>query len=399
MFSTREKMPTQDIKQIENKRFYRIAKNSYLYCGTTHFAAMFLLWYHDIIELALFNAVISIPAFISAYILNQKKHYNLAFSIAFFEIYFHQLLGIYLLGWQAGLQYLLLFLAAISFFNPHMSKKIKTFFLCIIELTYGILFLNCQITHKYTLSIKSYEFSYFICSLSFIILLGLLINYYRLSTIKFENELEHLVEKRTSELENSQSSAIFMLGRAGHFNDTDTGVHIWRMAAYASALAEAAGWGKRQARMLGKAAAMHDTGKIAIPDSILKKPGKLTSQEWEIMKRHSEAGYEILSESKTPLFITAAAIARYHHEKWDGSGYPDGLKKEEIPLEARIVAIADVFDALTMKRPYKQAWSAEKAFSEIARSSGSHFDPRLVEIFLSIKDKIYNIKNDWEHSY
>jgi putative two-component system response regulator len=159
----------------------------------------------------------------------------------------------------------------------------------------------------------------------------------------------HLNLVRTKELEITQKNAIFMLGEAGHFNDTDTGVHIWRMASYAKALAEAAGWPDPQVERLELAAPMHDTGKIGTPDSILKAPRKLESEEWEVMKGHAKTGFDILKNSDSPVFIMAAEVACYHHEKWDGSGYPFGISGEAIPESARIVAITDVFDALTSK--------------------------------------------------
>jgi putative two-component system response regulator len=205
----------------------------------------------------------------------------------------------------------------------------------------------------------------------------------------------HLSLVRAQELENSQKAAIYMLGEAGHYNDSDTGVHIWRMAAYSRALAEAAGWSEHMLDRIELAAPMHDTGKVGIPDDILKASRKLTPEEWEVMKRHAEIGYNILSNSNTPMFIMAAEIARYHHEKWDGSGYPEGLSGESIPEAARIVALADVFDALTMKRPYKEAWSVEDAIAEIRKNSGSHFEPRLVELFEKILPSILAIMETW----
>jgi putative two-component system response regulator len=207
---------------------------------------------------------------------------------------------------------------------------------------------------------------------------------------------ELMVEIRTKELRKSQRAAIRMLGEAGHYNDSDTGVHIWRMAAYAGALARAAGWSVRDALWLEMAAAMHDSGKIGISDSILKAPRKLTYDEFEEMKKHSAIGARILSiSSDTPLFQTAADIAYGHHEKWDGSGYPQGLKGEAIPESARIAAVADVFDALTMKRPYKEPWPIEKAFATIKQEAGTHFDPRLADCFLDIKGEILGLKEEW----
>jgi cyclic di-GMP phosphodiesterase len=205
------------------------------------------------------------------------------------------------------------------------------------------------------------------------------------------------VIKRTAELDASQKAAIHMLGDAGHYNDDNTGVHIWRMAAYSGAIARAMGWHVDKADSLELAAPMHDTGKIGIPDAILKKPAKLTLEEWKIMKSHSAVGHKILSQSKTPLFLLAADIALYHHEKWNGNGYPEGIKGKEIPESARIVAIADVFDALTMKRPYKDAWSVEKAMEEIKNCSASHFDPDMVSAFLRIEKEIREIKEKWDN--
>ena len=207
----------------------------------------------------------------------------------------------------------------------------------------------------------------------------------------------HINLVRANKLENSYQSAIEMLGHAGHYNDTDTGAHIWRMAAYAKKIAESIGWDETQARTLELAAPMHDTGKIGIPDSILKAPRKLDKKEWEVMKKHVILGFDILSHSDTPVFQMAAEIALYHHEKWDGSGYPMGVSGENIPISARIVAIADVFDALTMKRPYKNAWPVDKAVEEIKNGSGSHFDPELVYVFNSNIAEILKIKDYWDN--
>lgn len=204
------------------------------------------------------------------------------------------------------------------------------------------------------------------------------------------------VEERTQELELAQKAAVFMLGDAGHYNDTDTGVHIWRMAAFSAALAKAVHWPVEQTRLLELAAPMHDTGKIGIPDSILKAPRRLTPAEWEVMKTHSEIGHRILSKSNTELFQLASQVSLSHHERWDGRGYPHGLAGEDIPECARIVAIADVFDALTMRRPYKEAWPWDDAFDLIRRDAGSHFDPTLVEAFLDIREHVIELKQAWD---
>jgi len=205
----------------------------------------------------------------------------------------------------------------------------------------------------------------------------------------------HLSLVRVHELEESQRQAVFMLGEAGHFNDTDTGAHIWRMAAYAGALASAAGWPDDLVERLELAAPLHDTGKIGIPDAILKAPRELTAEEWGIMQQHAEIGFGILSKSNSKVFAMAAEVAHHHHEKWDGSGYPDGLAGDAIPEVARIVALADVFDALMTKRPYKEPWSIEDTLAEIRKGAGSHFEPRLVDLFEKILPQLLRIKEEW----
>ncbi len=207
----------------------------------------------------------------------------------------------------------------------------------------------------------------------------------------------HLSLVRAVRLEQSYRDAVFMLGEAGHFNDNDTGVHIWRMAAYSRALAKSWGWEEYQCELLELAAAMHDMGKIGVPDAILRKPGQLTPDEWAIMQSHTRVGHEILSKSDAPLFKMAAEIALRHHEKWDGSGYPDGLAGTAIPESARIVIIADVFDALSMTRPYKQAWLIDDILRYMREQSGSLFDPELLEHFLSILPAILAIQTQWNN--
>lgn len=206
----------------------------------------------------------------------------------------------------------------------------------------------------------------------------------------------HLSLVRAHELEKSYKQAIFMLGEAGHYYDNDTGLHTWRMAAYARLLAKAAGWSGGQADTIELAASLHDTGKIGIPDSILKAPRKLTDEEWVIMKQHPEIGYSILNKSNGPIFTMAAEIARHHHERWDGSGYPCGLAGLEIPESARIAAVADVFDALSIKRPYKDAWSVKDSMAELRRIAGSHLEPRMVGLFEDIIPDILHTREIWE---
>jgi len=206
----------------------------------------------------------------------------------------------------------------------------------------------------------------------------------------------HLSLVNVSQLEKSHDDAIHMLGEAGEYKDSDTGQHIWRMAAYSAALAQAAGWTEADCRQLKLAAPMHDIGKIGIPDAILRKPGKLDAQEWTIMQTHSTIGHSILSRSQAPILQLAATIAHCHHEKWQGGGYPRGLAGETIPEAARIVAIADVFDALTMHRPYKDAWPVERVIDTMSADAGTHFEPRLMSLFVDILPEILALRKKYD---
>ena len=205
----------------------------------------------------------------------------------------------------------------------------------------------------------------------------------------------HLARVQATALTKSYREAILMLGHAGHYNDTDTGAHIWRMAAYSRALALACGWDAENCDMLELAAPMHDTGKLGVPQSVLRKPGPLDAQEWAIMRTHPQVGFDILSKSEGPVFKLAAEVSLHHHERWDGTGYPKALEGTAIPQSARIVAVADVFDALSMKRPYKDAWPVERILAHIRADAGKHFDPELVDAFVNILPEILDIQGRW----
>ncbi|MBF0142549.1 MAG: HD domain-containing protein [Magnetococcales bacterium] len=198
--------------------------------------------------------------------------------------------------------------------------------------------------------------------------------------------LESLASNRTQEI-------VDRLVRASRFKDDDSSVHVVRMASYAAVIAAEAGLPPERCDLLRRAAPMHDIGKLGIPDSILLKPGSLSESEWQQMRRHALLGAEILAGSESELLQTAASIANHHHERWDGSGYPNALKGEAIPLEGRIVAIADVFDALTMKRPFKDPWPFDKAKAEILAGRGSQFDPGLVDLFDTCFPRIQRVAN------
>ena len=205
----------------------------------------------------------------------------------------------------------------------------------------------------------------------------------------------HLSLVRVDELKQTRLQIVQRLGLAAEYKDNETGLHVIRMSHYSRIFALAAGFSELAADDLLNAAPMHDVGKIGIPDAILQKNGKLDEAEWVVMRSHAQIGAEIIGEHPSGLLQMARSIALTHHEKWDGSGYPNGLKGEEIPIAGRIVAIADVFDALTSVRPYKPAWSLEDTLALIQRESGKHFDPHLVELFLGQMPAILEIKARW----
>lgn len=208
--------------------------------------------------------------------------------------------------------------------------------------------------------------------------------------------LSSLVRQRTEQLEKSRLEIIQRLGRAAEYKDNETGMHVVRMSHYSVILAQQLDVSADWIELLFHASPMHDVGKIGIPDHILRKPGKLDADEWEIMQQHVKIGGDIIGESDSELLQMAQQIALYHHEKWDGSGYPHGLQGDEIPLCARIVAIADVFDALTSERPYKHAWSIEEAKSLLNQQAGKHFDPELVSTFIGQMEEIIKVKESFQ---
>ena len=216
--------------------------------------------------------------------------------------------------------------------------------------------------------------------------------------------LEEMVQRRTKQLrqaferlETFSLDAIYRLTRAVEYRDEDTGDHIQRMSHYSVAVARQMGLGENVTKRILYAVPMHDVGKIVIPDRILLKPGKLDAEESEIMRHHTTFGGKILEGSKAGYLRLGEVIALTHHEKWDGSGYPTGLEGREIPKVGRIVAIADVFDALTTKRPYKEPFPLDKSYRIIREGRGSHFDPEVVDAFFKAKDEILSIREKYKN--
>ncbi len=234
---------------------------------------------------------------------------------------------------------------------------------------------------------------------------------------EYSERLEQQVRIRTEELERSRQEAIHCLARAGEYRDDDTGHHVTRVGRYCGLIALELGFPTASVELIEQAAQLHDVGKIGIPDSILHKPGKLDPHEYEIIQRHCDIGqriinpltdeesarlkahtaigHQIMGSTHSPVLRLAAVIAASHHEKWDGSGYPQGLSGEAIPIEGRIVAVADVFDALSSPRPYKEAFPIEKCFNILAEGRGKHFDPKILDAFFRRKEHVIRIRENY----
>ena len=208
----------------------------------------------------------------------------------------------------------------------------------------------------------------------------------------FGFNVSELIEAN-EEIVNTQKELLYHMGEIGETRSKETGSHVKRVAEYSRLLALMAGLGKDEAEMLKMASPMHDIGKVAIPDAVLLKPGKLDEEEWAIMKTHASIGHDLLSHSDRPILKAAAVVAGQHHEKWDGSGYPAGLEGENIHIYGRITAVADVFDALASERVYKHAWPLEKILALLKEQSGKHFDPQLVKLLLDNLPQFLDIRD------
>lgn len=206
--------------------------------------------------------------------------------------------------------------------------------------------------------------------------------YYQVELTRQNERLEEAVRRRTQDLEHSQLEMLVRLAKAAEFRDDDTGEHTWRVAQTAGAIARRIGLAPARVEMLMRAARLHDVGKITVPDAVLLKPGKLSDEEFDLVRGHARAGAELLSGSRSPVIRMAESIALSHHERWDGQGYPDGLSGEDIPLESRIVAVADTFDAITRDRIHISAMTMASAVEEIESNAGRQFDPTVVRAFL-----------------
>ncbi len=207
--------------------------------------------------------------------------------------------------------------------------------------------------------------------------------------------LEQEVYTKTNQLELREKETLLRLAKAGEYRDEDTGNHVVRMAEYAFLIAEEMGLDSDTSNVIRHAAPMHDIGKIGVPDQVLLKPGKLTNSEWSAMQVHTRIGYEILRDSPSCFLKSGAIIALSHHERFDGKGYPNGAKRDEIPIEARTAAVADVFDALLSERPYKLAWTIDRTLDYIRRQRGYHFDPDCVDAFFNRLEHVMIVRRQF----
>ena len=206
----------------------------------------------------------------------------------------------------------------------------------------------------------------------------------------------HQIESLSDEIINTQKEIIYTMGEIAETRSKETGNHVKRVAEYSKLIALKLGINEQEAEMLKLASPMHDIGKVGIPDNILNKPGKLTPEEFEIMKTHAQLGYEMLKHSSKPILQAAAIVSKEHHEKYNGNGYPKGLKGEEIHIFARITAVADVFDALASDRIYKKAWEDKKIFELFNNEKGEHFDPKIIDIFFENLEEIKQIRDKFK---
>jgi response regulator RpfG family c-di-GMP phosphodiesterase len=286
----------------------------------------------------------------------------------------------------------LLAIVALALIVPLLALRIRAILAALVAPVVGIAYLAiCQLAfeHGVVLALVAPLVGLVLAAVATVAASHLLETIDRQHMAELNELLEDEIRVRTSELRATELEVIQRLGQAVESRDEETGDHIARISELCHRLAIAAGMDPEEAELLRHASAMHDVGKIAIPDSILRKPGPLSTEEWEIMKRHTTIGADLLAGSRSPLVQMGEVIARTHHERWDGSGYPAGLAGDEIPLVGRICAVCDVFDALISDRPYKRAWTLDETLREIARESGHHFDPRLAALLLNMGPELH----------
>ena len=329
------------------------------------------------IEKATYGLLISpLPIFLVAFF--QGGVYN----SAFFWFFLFPIWALFLKGNKVGLRWIVALFVMIILFYEY--AKITQ-----LSLPYNI---NLLLILLVALSIESFIVSYFTKMRKDY---DTIIESQNKSLAKYQRELESKVVEQEQEIVEIQRDIIFTMGSIGESRSKETANHVRRVAGYSQLFAKLLNFKQDEILMIYQASPMHDIGKVGIADSILNKPGKLTNEEFDTMKTHSQLGYDLLKDSKRSLLKMAAIIAYGHHEKWDGSGYPNKLKGEDIHIYGRITAIADVFDALGSDRIYKKAWQDEKIFALLKEQKGKHFDPTLIDIFFDNLDEFLKIRDTY----
>ncbi|MBQ0003252.1 MAG: HD domain-containing protein [Treponema sp.] len=377
-----------------------------------HFSFIFVFYGLKVYPMSIFNIGSSIIFFTSTFFIKKVKSITPLFFMSEFEVIFHQIFADYFLGANTGFHFFLLIISYLPYFIYTKHLKIAIVFSIIPLLIFSIIEICAPfIQPLYIISTRAeYTIKIINILVTIFVTVGIIYTFAKLvmsAEDKLENEVQIQAEKlqlQNEKIIGYQKNTILSLSNLVENRDNETGEHVRRTSAYVHILAKAAQINGLYPEILSnnyidnlyKAAPMHDIGKIVISDLILKKPGKLTQEEFDQMKRHAPEGgriiKEILENSDDDLYKKLAIeIATSHHEKWDGTGYPDHLAGDEIPLSARLMAIADVFDALVTSRCYKEAYSIDEAFKIIEESGGSHFDPTLSKVFVENRKAILNI--------
>ncbi|MBP5587242.1 MAG: HD domain-containing protein [Treponema sp.] len=402
---------------LPQKRPFIVSLFTSLFALAYHVIFLFVFRALGVYQMFYFNIVSVIIFAVASFLLTKTQAFTILYIITTFEVIFHQIFADYYLGARASFHFFMLIMGFLPFLIFTRRRTVAYLFcilslilFCLLELFSSSIQPIYEISPRATFIIKATNIFLSIIVLSVMIFLFSHI----VQNVEFnlEHEVMFQAEKLQTQNEriiNYQKNMILSLSNLVENRDNDTGEHVRRTSTYVYLLAKAtkaSGYyietlTERYVDMLYRAAPLHDIGKIAVSDLILKKPGKLTPEEYEQMKIHTTRGEQIVKEvlgpSNDPEYVRIAGeIAKGHHEHWDGTGYPSNLKGEQIPLSARIMAIADVFDALVTQRCYKQAFPLEQAFEIIKESSGSHFDPVLVEVFIENKRAIIDILNRYQ---
>lgn len=399
---------------LDSSRNTTISSITAIFALVYHVAFLLVFLYYKVYPMFYFNigSVVLFSIIVALFFIKKVKDNMIPYLSCYVEVVLHQIMADYYLGPQSSFHYFILLMGLVAFLTLN-----NRFYLAVVMgfvSSFLFIFIECASLFRspaYELPfysfvvIRSVNIFLAIAAMLFVVLIFVYL------ALRFESNLAEQVDKKTMEVKiqhtkvvRLQDHIINSLSSLVENRDSDTGEHIQRTSAYVDMIARRAFEEKlyqdeldeKIIYLLKRAAPMHDIGKIVVPDSILKKPGRLTEEEFKSMQLHTKEGGRIIEEimgiSDDKIYVKVAKdVAMFHHERWDGNGYPCGLKEKDIPISARIMAIADVFDALVSPRCYKEPIPHEKAFKIIEEESGTHFDPKLVEIFLSMKNEVKEV--------